>query len=710
MTSEAPMPVHDVNTDFRPLITPRSIAVIGASDDPGKLSGRPVGNMKKYGYTGQIYPVNPTRTVVQGLPSYRDVREIEGDVDVAVIVSPAALVLDAVRGCAEKGVKFALITASGFAEAGADGAALEQELRAIVAGSPMRVVGPNCLGMIGIRDAAIATFAGVFESGEPLQAGNVAFVSQSGAFGTFMLGDLDALAVGMSHYINTGNELDVTVAEVLEGLVQEDDIHALLAYFEGVSGGQRLLSAAREAHRRDKPIVAVKSGRSEAGARAAASHTASLTGDDTVFDQIMREVGVTRVFSQEALLDAAQVFDAQRRPRGRRLTVLSMSGGGAVMAADTASDHGLEVAPWQPEWQERLAAVIPAFASPRNPVDLTGSMITDPSLMRSALSTALENPDTDMVVIVVGNADSFADPVIEAVSELYATTDRPIAVSWTGGTGQPRRRLRELGIPCYTDPTRAVAALGALANFALRRPLPQPERPADVDVDGARAVITAARAAGRATLDEAEATALISAYGIPTARSVIATTPEEAAAAITPGDRVVVKLLSSIITHKSDVGGVRLGLTSPEQVAEAAAEILDIGRRHGENSPRVLVQQMVSGDAELMLGAQMDASFGPVVVVGLGGIFVEVLADTRIAAAPTDAQHARHLFDSLQAAALLHGVRGRPALDVDAAAQAAERLSWLIADLGDEIGEIDINPLLARESGVTAVDALVVLR
>ena len=704
------MRVHDVDTDFRPLITPRSIAVIGASDDPRKLSGRPVAYLKKFGYAGRILPVNPTRADVQGLPAHPDVRAIEGDVDVALIVTPAARVLDAVRGCVEKGVRFALVTASGFAEAGAGGAALEEELRAVIADSSLRVVGPNCLGMIGLRDAAVATFTSLLEKDDPLRAGGVAFVSQSGAFGTFILGDLQASAIGLSHYFNTGNELDVTVAEVLEGLVRDDDIHALLAYFEGVSAGRRLLQVAREAHRKDMPIVAVKSGRSEAGARAAASHTASLAGDDRVFDQLMREVGLVRVHSQEALLDAAQVFDAQRRPRGRRLTVLSMSGGGAVLAADTASDHGLEVAPWRPEWQERLAAVIPAFASPRNPVDLTGAMITDPTLMRTALSTALENPDTDMVVVVVGNADGFADPVIEAVSDLYATTDRPMAVSWTGGTGEPRRRLRELGIPCYTDPTRAVAALGALTNHALRRPLPRPERPADLDADGARAVIRAARAAGRTTLDEAESTALISAYGIPTARSVIATSSEEAAAAAVLGDRVAVKLLSSTITHKSDVGGVRLDLTSPEQVAVAAAEVLDVGRRHGENPPRVMVQQMASGDAELLLGARVDPSFGPVIVVGLGGIFVEVLADTRIASAPTDAEHARILFDSLQGAALLHGARASPPLDVAAAAQAAERLSWLVADLADEIADIDINPLLVRESGVTAVDALVVLQ
>ena len=710
MSVEAVAPPEQVVTDFAPLLAPRSIAVIGASDDPAKLSGRPISYMKRFGYAGDIYPVNPTRATVQGIRSYSDVREIPGDVDVAVVVAPAGLVLDAIRGCVDKGVRFALITASGFAEAGEDGAALEQELRELVTGTRTRLIGPNCLGMIGVRNAAVPTFASVLEKDDPLRPGGVAFVSQSGAFGTFILGDLQKSAIGMSHYFNTGNELDVTVGEVLEGLVKDDTIHTLLAYFEGVSGGQRLLDVGREAHRRDKPIVTVKSGRSEAGARAAASHTASLTGDDRVFDQLMREVGVIRVRSQEELLDAAQVFDTQRRPRGRRLTVLSMSGGGAVMAADTASDHGLEVAPWSSEWQERLAAVIPTFASPRNPVDLTGSMITDPSLMRTALATALDNPDTDMVVVVLGNADGFADPVIEAVSELHATTDRPIAVSWTGGSGEPRQRLRELGIPCFSDPTRAVAALGRLADFSLRHPLPSAERPDDVDVAAARAVVDAARADGRRTLDEAEATALVRAYAIPTAASAIATTPEEAAAAVAGlGDRVAVKLLSNTITHKSDVGGVRLGLTSPDEVAAAAASILTIGRQHGEAEPRVLVQQMASGDTELMLGARVDPSFGPVLVVGLGGIFVEVLADTRIASAPTSADHSRHLLQSLQGAALLRGVRGRPASDVEAAAAAAERLSWLIADLADEIAEIDINPLLVREAGVTAVDALVVL-
>lgn len=696
-------------TDFTPLLAPKSIAVIGASDDPAKLSGRPIAYLKKFGYAGRIHPVNPTREIVQGLPSHPDVRAIPDDVDIAVIVAPAALVPEAVRGCVDKGVKFAFITAGGFAEAGPDGAAVEDELRGIIAGSGLRLIGPNCLGMIGVRDAAVPTFASVLESDAPLRPGGVSFVSQSGAFGTFIFGDLQASAIGLSHYVNTGNELDVTVSEVLAGLVRDDAVHTLLAYFEGVSGGEHLLEVAREAHRRNKPIITVKSGRSEAGARAAASHTASLTGDDEVFDHLMREAGVVRVRSQEQLLDAAQVFDARRRPRGRRLTVLSMSGGGAVLAADTAADCGLEVAPWLPEWQDRLAAAIPPFASPRNPVDLTGAMITNPALMRTALATALEYPETDMIVIVVGNADGFADPLIETVSDLYARTDRPIAVVWTGGTGEPRRRLRELGIPCFTDPTRAVTALGALADHALRRPLPRPERPGDIDTATARAIIEGVRAEGRRTLDEAEATALIAAYGIPTARSAVATTPEQAAAAAT-GDRVAVKLLSSTITHKSDVGGVRLGLTAPEEIASAASDILAIARRHGEARPRVLVQQMVSGDAELLLGARVDPSFGPVVVAGLGGIFVEVMADTRIAAAPTDAGHARHLLDSLQGAALLHGVRGRPALDAAAAATAATRLSWLIADLRDEIAEVDVNPLLVRQEGVTAVDALVVLR
>ncbi|MCU4186429.1 acetate--CoA ligase family protein [Acidiferrimicrobium sp. IK] len=700
-------------TDLAPLLSPRSIAVIGASDNPAKLSGRPVAYLKQFGYRGRVLPVNPTRPVVQGLPSFPDLDAVEGDIDVALLVVPATGTVDAVRACARRGVRFAIVTAAGFSETGPQGAALEAELADAVRGSITRIVGPNCLGMIGLQDNATATFSAVLEEGGRLLPGPVAFVSQSGAFGSFIFGEAQAASVRMSHYINTGNEADLSVADIVDGLIDSDQTAVVLAYLEGVSRGPRMLEVARRAHRLDKPIIVVKSGSSEAGARAAASHTASLAGDDRVFDELMRETGVVRVGGQEPLLDAAQMFDTLRRARGRRLTILSESGGAGVLAADMASAVGLEVRPWSPEWQRKLAAVLPGFASPRNPVDLTAALITQGGLMRSALEVAIDHPDTDLIMVLVGNADRFADPVISAISDLHDRTDLPVAVVWTGGSGKPRLRLRELGIPCFTDPGRAAAALGKLADYSLRRPLPSPRRPAGIDVDAARAVIAAARSQNRTALDEEQSMALVQAYGIPTVASRVASTPSEArhhAAGI--GGPVALKVLSDRIPHKSDLGGVRLGLTDPDTIERAAAELLAVGAAHGDTSPRVVVQQMETEGCELVVGAKIDPSFGPVVVAGVGGIFVEVLNDIRVAAAPTDIANSEHLLRALKASVLLDGVRGRPAVDVAAAAAVVERMSWLIADLGEDVMDVEINPLMARPAGqgAVALDALTLLR
>lgn len=710
MVQDVLHPAPSSSTDFGPLLAPRSIAVVGASDNPRKLSGRPVAFLKRFGYEGRILPVNPVRSTVQGIPAYLSVDQIDGEIDVALLVVPAEKTPDATRACVAAGVRFVIATAAGFSEASASGADLEAEMLAALEGSSTRLIGPNTLGMIGVRDGAVPTFSGVLEEKLPLRPGPVAFVSQSGAFGSFIFGEAQAAYVRMSHYLNTGNEADLTVADLLGGLVADDETRVLLAYLEGVSHGRRLLEVARAAHLADKPIIAVKSGRSEAGARAAASHTASLAGDDQVFDDLVREAGVVRVEGQEPLLDAAQVFDSLRRTKGRRLTILSESGGAAVLSADAASAAGLVVEPWSSEWQAKLAAEIPDFASARNPVDLTGQLITDPSLMRAALRLSIEHPDTDLIMVLVGNADMFADPIIDALTEYYDTTDRPIAVVWTGGTGEPRIRLRERGIPCFTDPGRAARALGKLADYSLRPALPHPVRPGGIDVDLARAMFSEARAEGRRILDEAEAGAVLRAYGIPVASILIASSPDETVdAAATLGGPVVVKVLSSRITHKSDIGGVVVGLTDPEDVRRAGKQLLELAADHGEVPPRVLVQAMATGDAEMILGAKVDDSYGPLVVVGLGGIFVELLGDSQIAAAPTDRTRAETLIRELRGAALLTGTRGRPALAVDAAADAVERLSWLVADLEDEIAEVDVNPLLLSPDGVVAVDALMVL-
>jgi acyl-CoA synthetase (NDP forming) len=360
-----------------------------------------------------------------------------------------------------------------------------------------------------------------------------------------------------------------------------------------------------------------------------------------------------------------------------------------------------------------MAAVIPGYGSARNPVDLTGTLMAEPDILRRSLRVALDHPDTDMITVLLGCADGQAAELIDAIAEAEAATDRPLVVVWTGGSGRPRQRLRELGIPCYTDPGRAAAALGLLANFSLRRPLPSPLRPTDIDDTARTALLADARAAGRTQLDEYESTQLVAAYQVPCVASRPVSSPDEAVAAARElGGTVAVKLLSDQVGHKSDIGGVRLGLAGAESVRENASQLLHIAREAHLDGARLLVQRMASAETEVIIGVKHDSLFGPVVVVGFGGVLVEALADSQVAAAPVDHDTARRLLLSLRGSRLFQGHRGRPPLDLDAAADAVSRVSWLAADLCDEVAELDVNPLLlgAQGHGLVAVDALAMLK
>ncbi|MET8516765.1 acetate--CoA ligase family protein [Streptomyces sp. NPDC005077] len=697
---------------LRRLLYPRSIAIVGASDNPTKLSGRPLDYMKRFGFTGRILPINPTRSHVQGLPAYRSLDEVEGDIDLAMIMLSAEQTPDAVRDCGSRGIPTAIVGASGFAELGGEGVALQRRLKAAIEESGVRVLGPNCLGMIAVRDRAMPTFTSALDEDVPLTEGPVAFLSQSGAFGSFVFSESQNLRIGISHYLNTGNEVDLSVAELLDALVRTDQTQVVLAYLEGVSDGRRLLDAARYAYAQAKPIISVKVGRSTAGATAAQSHTASLAGDDAVFDGVARQYGILRVDGPEQMLDAAQIFATGRRLRGRRLTTLSVSGGAGALMADAAAARGVEVRAWDETWQAKMASVIPAYGSARNPIDLTGTLVAEPDILCRGLQVALEHPETDMIAVLLGCADSQSVELIDAIEVANSSTDRPVVVVWTGGSGRPRQRLRELGIPCYTDPGRAAAALGLLADFSLRPPLPTPQRPVGIDDAAARDVLTQARAAGRVQLDEYQSTRLTAAYGVPSAASrPVGSADEAVAAANELGGAVAVKLLSDRIGHKSDIGGVRLGLVDADSVREAAADLLRIAREAHVEDARLLVQRMAAADTELFVGVKRDPVFGPVVVVGFGGVLVEALADSRVAAAPVDTDTARRLLLSLRGSRLFGGLRGKPPRDLDAAAEIVARLSWLAADLSDDIAELDVNPLLlgAKGHGVVAVDALAVL-
>ena len=449
------------------LFRPRSVLVYGASSDPEKLSGRPLDYLKKFGFGGTIHAVNPRRSQVQGVRAYADVADVPGPVDLAVIVVPADSVIDAVRRCAAAGVGAAIVFASGFAEIGEAGEPLQDELRA--AAGEMRLVGPNCLGTFSLGSRAFATFSTAFDDAEgEVPESPIALVTQSGAVGTFTFTTMNALGLGVRYFANTGNECDVGVVEVLRSLVDAPDVDVLLGHLEGIRDPAAIEELARAAAAADKPLVLLKAGRTAAGARAVAAHTGSVAGDDAWFSAVLAEHGAHRVRSMEELADTALALVQGRRAHGPRLTVVTQSGGAGALASDAAVDLGLVVKSWAGPDREKVAALLPYFGSTANPIDCTGALINDTSILERTLDVVCNNDETDAVLVVLGNCDRSAGPMIAAIVGAYKTTTKPFHVSWTGGSGQPRRDLLAAGVPTYADPERAVRTLAHLVDRCLR--------------------------------------------------------------------------------------------------------------------------------------------------------------------------------------------------------------------------------------------------
>lgn len=685
------------------LTAPRSIAIIGASDDPDKLSGRPVAGLLESGYPGRVVCVNPARSRVQGLPCFDSLRAVDEPVDLAVLTVPAHRVLAALTDCAAAGVTVAVVFASGFAET--DGSDAQRRIGELARRSGMRVLGPNCIGAIALRHGVVASFSRALH-GVPVSLGPVALVSQSGAFGSLVLSAAQQAGIGFHSFVSTGNEADLSVPEVLGALAEDPDVGTLLMYTEGLSDGDALLRAARRARELGKPVIAVKVGRSEQGARAVASHTGAITGSDAAYDAAFDAAGILRVAGMEDLLDAARIFAPGRRCAGDRLTVLSMSGGVGILMSDLAPEAGLRAASWDATWRARMADAIPDYGSPDHPIDMTAQLNTDPRILARALRVAAEHPGTDVIAVFLGVVAGGAQPLVDVLVEVAATTDKPIAVAWTGGDGTPLRALNTARIPAFADANRAITALGLLARHATR-PVADPPHPPDPrPAEHARRILSAAPGA---RLDEVDSKRLLAAYGIDCVPERAAGTPDEAGAAATElGFPVAVKLLSTEVAHKSEMRAVHLGLDDAGQVTDAAAAVLDAARTAGVGDARILVQSMAGPGVELLAGTTVDPVFGPLVVAGTGGVLVEVLHDTATALAPVGPGTARRLLEERRGAALLHGVRGAPPVDVDAAAHVVARLSRLAADLSEEIREIDVNPLIVGPGGALVVDALVV--
>ena len=685
---------------LEPLFRPRSIAVLGASSSPTRIGGRPVAGLIANRFEGAIYPVNPRSETIQGLPAFASVKDIPHPVDLAICTVPASALMQVLRECADKGVGALLVFTAGFAEIGERGA--QEAMAGLAREAGIRLMGPNCMGMVNFRSRAIGSFHPAFC--EEVEPGAIGLVSQSGAFGALCYTLARERGQSLSYMFTTGNEADVDVGDCIAFLAEDPDTRAILLYMEGCRDGPKLLEALARARANGKPVIAIKLGRTAAGAAAAASHTAALAGEDAVYDAIFRQLGVYRAESIEEFFDIARSCVVGTLPVNDRVAMITVSGGVGVLMADDADRRGLVVSPMPEAAQRRMLALVP-FAAPRNPIDVTGQILNDFSLLDQAVDLATESGDYGSVISFQGSVGR--NPDMREGSRrgwLRRKAEHPGVHFAVCGFSAPDyvRDLEAAGIAVYEEATHATRAIAAMAGFArsfrTRRSRPAAVRPAALP-DG--------------PLNELATLEVLAAAGVPVVPARHARTGREAAAAAAAlGFPVAVKVLSPDLLHKSEAGGVRLGVGDEAAAAEAFDSIAAACR---EAAPQAtiegcLVASMMTGGVETILGAQRDPVFGPIVMFGLGGIFVEALGDVTFRAAPFDETEAHAMIRSIAAWPVLTGLRGQPACDLDALAAALSRLSLFAAANEATVESLDVNPFLVRPEGAVALDAVLLRR
>jgi len=709
------------------VLRPRSVAVIGASRERGTIGAELFHNLIAHGFAGVVYPVNPRAPVVQSVRAYPDLAHLPGPVDLALIAVPAAQVLEAVRACAAHGVQGVVVISAGFKEVGDEGAARERELVEVVRAHGMRLVGPNCLGVVNTEPAVRldATFAPVFPP-----PGKVAFSSQSGALGLAILETATQLNLGISHFVSIGNKADVSSNDLIEYWERDPGTAVILLYLESFGNPRRFTRIARRVARR-KPIAIVKSGRTRAGMRAAMSHTGSLAGTDKAVDALCVQSGVIRTDTIEELFDVAMLVAHQPIPRGRRVGIVTNAGGPGIMASDACESHRLEVPELGEATLEGLRAFLPREAGIRNPVDMIAS--ARPESFERAVHLVADDPGIDAVLVIyvppiVTQPEEVAQAIVrgaEAAGHAAAARGvpaKPVLACFMGSHGVPDalRSLSESNVPSYTFPESAAIALARAADYGVWLAKPEGRIPALGEIDGSRADDAIAGALGRAAagapawLRPAEVRALLGAYGIASPEQAVATDADAAvAAARRIGFPVAVKLVSDAVTHKSEVGGVVLDVADESGVRAAFTGIAARLRTAGQarDMQGVAVQAMVRDGIEAIVGVTHDPSFGPMLMFGLGGTQVELLKDVVFRLPPITDLDAAEMVRAPRGFPLLEGYRGGPAADIAALETLLLRVSQLVGD-HPEIVEMDLNPIkaLAPGRGCRVVDARVAVR
>jgi acetyltransferase len=693
---------------------PRSVAVIGATEREGSVGRTVVANLNAAPFGGNIYPVNPGHTSVLGIPAYPSIGKIKEQVELAIVITPAATVPGVIGECVDAGVRTAVVISAGFRELGAEGAALEKQIAEHLKRGNMRLIGPNCLGIMNPILGLNATFAQTIA-----KPGNVAFLSQSGALLTAILDWSLHESVGFSAFVSTGSMLDVGWGDLIDYFGYDADTQSILIYMESVGDARAFLSAAREVAMK-KPIIIIKAGRTEAASKAASSHTGAMTGSDEVFDAALRRCGVLRVQTISDVFYMAEVLSRQPRPRGPKLTILTNAGGPAVLATDALIANGGELAALSDESRQALDAAMPPHWSRANPIDILGD--AEPERYAKALEIAINDPASDGLLVILA-PQGMTDPaaVAKRLSPFAKGYGKPLLASWMGAqmVGPGERILNEAGIPTFNYPDTAARAFDYMWRYSLNLHTLY-ETPMVADDPGAarqrqqraQDLLGAILAKGRTLLTEAESKQILALYGIPTVPTMVAATPDEAAArAAELGFPVVLKLHSETVTHKTDVGGVKLSISNEADVRRAFDEIrVSVTAKAGAGSFQgVTVQPMIERNGyELILGSTVDSQFGPVILFGSGGQLVEVYGDRALGLPPLNTTLAQRLIEQTRIYKALKGVRGRPPVDVAALESLLVRFSYLTVELA-RVKEIDINPLLAAPDKLLALDARIVL-
>jgi len=690
------------------LFNPAAIAIIGASADPKKVGYAVLNNLVRFKFPGKLYPVNPSCSEILGLKTSATVADIGLPVDLAIIIIPAKFVPASLRECAAAGIRSAIVISAGFKEAGKEGTLLEEELKTIKKETGIHILGPNCLGLINTANDMNATFAA-----DMLPRGSIGFFSQSGAMGIAIMDWAIGNDVGFSKFISLGNKADLSEIDFIEYFMNDPATNLILGYIEDVVDGRRFIEVAQKATK-VKPIVLLKSGGTEAGARAASSHTGALAGSDVAFDAAFRQTGVMRAQGVQDLFDTALAFSEGKVPAGSGLLVITNAGGPGIIAADTAERLHIQLPHMTKESLEAMAKKLPPNASIFNPVDVIG----DATSVRYAavLEQAAKDPNVDaMLVILTPQAMTDMDQTADVIISTAHSTEKPIITSFMGEkrVRSAIDKLKAASIPNFSYPELAVKAFKRLADYrAWKDVVPEEINTCWYNFDAAADTISSILKSGVYQVGEEEAMQILTYYGFQFPKRALARTSKEAAEmAAKIGFPVVMKISSPDILHKTDVGGVRVNVKTAQEAEEAFTEITTNSRRIMRDAfiKGVMVYEMVKGGKEVILGVTYDRTFGHMIMFGLGGIYVEVLKDVSFRIVPVSRHDAVAMVNEIRTAGLLRGARGERPADIDAIASNIVNLSCLISDF-PEIMELDVNPLVVMEKGALALDARIIFK